>query len=301
MAAATIEPRWWSFEPGAGEREKEHAPVGARCGLCFHRCLISQGKMGFCGAREYGENGLASPYLGRFSSCAVDPMEKKPLYHFMPGSFIFSLGSLGCTMRCPFCQNASIAQPKGRVPLSRLGELTPQGLLERVRELGIASVAYTYNEPALQGEYILAAAPMLRDAGIATVMVTNGVWSEELLHALGPWVDAANVDVKSFNEETYRRMGGSLAAVKRTVEGLLRAGVHIELTTLVVPGISDNLDEFAGEIEWIAGLSTDIPLHISRYFPAHKYKEPATSVTLMEKMRDMALTRLRHVYLGNIR
>lgn len=282
-----IEPRWWSKEGDA-----------ARCGLCVHNCRIPEGKGGFCRARFYGPEGFSSPYLGRFSAWAVDPMEKKPLYRFRPGTYIFSLGSLGCTMSCLFCQNSDIAQPSREIPLQ---DLPPEALLAKVKELGLDSVAYTYNEPALQAEYILAAAPFLRDQGIATVMVTNGIWSEALLRELTPWVDAANVDVKSFSSRAYQRMGGNLEAVCRTVEHLFRRGVHVELTTLVVPGISDSLEEFAREIEWIAGLSPEIPLHISRYFPAHKYREPATSVSLMEKMREMAKARLKYVYLGNIR
>ena len=197
----SLETRWWQATLEGGE------PAVA-CDLCPHACIITEGKAGYCKAR-FNENGrLVSPYLGRFTSIAVDPIEKKPLYHWRSGTQIFSLGSLGCTMRCPFCQNSSIAQPSEqslkRIPLK---DISIQALADKVRELGLTAVAYTYNEPALQAEYIIAAAPVLREAGIATVLVSNGMYSETLLRELAPVVDAANIDIKSFNAKAYAKMG----------------------------------------------------------------------------------------------
>jgi pyruvate formate lyase activating enzyme len=204
-------------------------------------------------------------------------------------------------MRCPFCQNCGIAQPSEqtlkRMPLKDIGI---QALAGKIRDLGLKAVAYTYNEPALQAEYIIAAAPVLREAGIATVLVSNGMYSESLLRDLAPVVDAANIDVKSFNAKTYAKMGGSLDTVKRVVAGLLEADVHVEVTTLVVPGISDSPEEFVQETEWLAGLSPDIPLHISRYRPAHKYDAPPTDIELMQRFAMMAQLRLKHVHIGNV-
>ncbi len=286
-----VAPRWWRKEEGKNG-------ATARCGLCVHRCTIPPGGTGVCGVRGYTEQGFVSPYLGRFCSQAVDPIEKKPLYHWQPGTRIFSLGSLGCNMRCPFCQNHSIAHPARELPLA---SLSPRELVDTVRKLGLASVAYTYNEPALQAEYILEAAPLLREAGIATVLVTNGMFSAEVCSELIPWVAAANVDVKTFNKAAYAKLGGSLAQVRETVASLVRGGVHVEATILVVPGISDSPEEFTELTEWLAGVSPDIPLHISRYFPAHQWKAPATPVELLRGFAAIAETRLRHVHLGNVR
>lgn len=287
-----MEPRFWQLEATENGREFFH------CGLCFHSCRIQADSMGYCGARGADETGFISPYLGRFTSGAVDPIEKKPLYYWRPGTLIFSLGSLGCTMRCPFCQNHSIAQPRGRVPLT---ELPVQALRDKVLGLKLSSVAYTYNEPTLQAEYIMAAAPLLLEAGVATVMVTNGLFSEPLLEELAPWLAAANVDLKTFNPATYAEMGGSLDVVKHNVARLARAGVHLELTTLVVPGLSDDPDEFVALVDWIAGLDPKIPLHISRYFPAHKYAAPPTDLGLLQRFQRLAEARLDHVHLGNVR
>jgi len=290
----SLETRWWQATVQSGES-------AVACDLCPHACIITEGKAGYCKARFNENNTLVSPYLGRFTSVAVDPIEKKPLYHWRPGTQILSLGSLGCTMRCPFCQNCNIAQPSEqslkRMPLK---DISIQALAGKIRELGLKAVAYTYNEPALQAEYIIAAAPILREAGIATVLVSNGMYSESLLRDLAPVVDAANIDVKSFNAKAYAKMGGSLDTVKRTVAGLLEVGVHVEVTTLVVPGISDSPEEFVQETEWLAGLSPNIPLHISRYRPAHKYDAPPTDIELMQSFAVMAQLRLKHVHIGNV-
>lgn len=286
--AAALAPRWWNRDGSE-----------ARCGLCHHACRIPAGKAGWCGARRFDGEKLTSPYLGRFCSIAVDPIEKKPLYHWRPGTAILSLGSIGCTMRCPFCQNHDIAHPGAR------GEpvLTPVSIRKlalETRRLGLDSVAYTYNEPALQAEYIIAAAPALRDSGIATVLVSNGMYSEALLAELAPVVDAANIDVKTFNAAAYAKLGGSLDTVKRTVAALLERGVHVECTTLVVPGVSDNPDEFAEELNWLVSLSPDIPLHISRYRPAYRYTAAPTSIELLERFARMAKAKLTHAHIGNV-
>lgn len=323
-----ISARWWRFiEKGEGRREAVAASPGEaaevrenrdypegtkpsadgpriRCGMCVHACILALGRSGYCGVRRHEAGGLVSPFLGRFTSLAVDPIEKKPLYHWMPGTRIFSLGSVGCTMRCPFCQNHNIAQPAaapGKGPmLPSLTALPVRELVPAIRNLGVPSVAFTYNEPTLQAEYIVEAGPLLREAGIAVALVTNGMMSHDVLEDLAPWVDALNVDVKTFNQRAYRRMGGSLERMRATVEYLVRAGKHVELTTLVVPGISDGEEDCARMVEWIAGLSPGIPLHFSRYFPAHIYTAPATEPAVLERMKQIAEARLTHVHLGNV-
>lgn len=288
-----MEARWWQggYDPAGTLTE-------AVCGLCFHGCRLTVDKAGLCGVRRCTPAGLESPCLGRFSSRAVDPIEKKPLAHWRPGSWIFSLGSLGCTMRCPFCQNHHIAQPQKAVPLK---ELDHRHLATAVRKLGLSAVAYTYNEPALQAEYILAAAPLLREAGIATVLVTNGMFSPALVRELAPWIEAANVDLKTFSPRAYAALGGSLDVVRDNILFLADAGVHLELTTLVVPGISDAEEDFLRAVDWVAALSPDLPLHISRYFPAHAYAAPPTDISLLQRFAALARQKLAHVHVGNVR
>jgi pyruvate formate lyase activating enzyme len=239
---------------------------------------------------------LVSPYLGLFSSRAVDPVEKKPLRHWRPGSRIFSLGGLGCTMGCPFCQNHALARPRGRPPLLAV---SPEELRDQVRELRLNSVAYTYNEPTVMAEYILAAAPVLKEAGIATVLVSNGQFSAELLNELLPWTAAANIDLKTFDPANYAALGGSLETARANIQKMLAAGIHLELTTLVVPGLSDDPDQFAALVDWVAAQSPDLPLHISRYFPAFRYQAPPTDLELLRRFGRLARTRLRQVHLGN--
>ena len=313
----TLSARWWRLEEAVedGAREAASGPLAettardsgvkpgkkaARCGLCIHNCLIDKGKWGYCGVRQFTGEVLVSPCLGRFSSVAVDPIEKKPLYHWRPGSSILSLGSLGCTMRCPFCQNHGIAHPlPGKFP-GRLEDIPPQALVETARRMRLNAVAYTYNEPALQAEYILDAVPLLKEAGIATVLVSNGMFSHELLEAFADVVDAANIDLKTYNTKNYAKLGGNLETARYSISRLLERGVHVEVTTLVVPGISDSPEEFASEVEWLSSLSPDIPLHISRYRPAYKYTAPPTDIGLLQRFASIASATLRHVHLGNM-
>jgi pyruvate formate lyase activating enzyme len=201
-------------------------------------------------------------------------------------------------MRCPFCQNHGIAQPAGDVP--PLTSVSPSELVRSVKREGLSSVAYTYNEPTLQAEYVLQAAPLLKEAGVASVLVTNGMASPDARDELTPWIDAVNVDVKTFDPIKYAAMGGSLDAVKENVAHWARAGVHVELTNLVVPGISDSREDFTRMVDWIAEVDSDVPLHISRYFPAHKYAAPPTSVPLMKEFAAIARGKLKKVHLGNV-
>jgi pyruvate formate lyase activating enzyme len=283
-----IDAKWW---------EPADDGAAAFCLLCFRNCKIRRGASGICKARRYSHDGFLSPHLGRFVSIAIDPIEKKPLRRWRPGTQILSLGGLRCNLECPFCQNHSIAHPLGAL---RERSVSPEQLVEIAKRSNLSSVAYTYNEPTLQAEYIAEASKMLRAEGIATVMVTNGMFSPPVREELIGCVDAMNIDVKTFDEERYKRLGGSLDAVKRNVERLAEAGVHVELTSLVVPGISDSPDDFARMVAWISGVSRDIPLHVSRYFPAYKYDAPPTPPDLITKFRGIAASRLKYVYAGNM-
>ena len=285
--------RWWS----AGKNRE------VTCFLCARNCTIPPGSVanpgrGACRVRENHGGELASPYLGHFVSAAIDPIEKKPLYHWRPGSRIFSVGGLGCTMHCQFCQNHGIAQPR-MLPAPTFFPV--ERMVAECRRHGLDSVAYTYNEPSLQAEYILEAAPLLQAEGIATVMVTNGMVSPEVARELLPHLAAANVDVKTFSASNYARLGGNLERVRENLALWVEGGVHVEATCLVVPGVSDDEGDFLALTEWLSGVSPSVPLHISRYFPKHKFTAPATDVGLMQHFAAIAKKHLRHVHLGNVR
>ena len=275
------------------------------CSLCFRQCRLGDGQPGICGVRFSTGGTLIAPYLGKFCACAVDPVEKKPLYHWRPGSRIYSLGSLGCNMCCPFCQNHHIADPSDgvRKKVMSFPVLAPEELVREIKELGLDSVAFTYNEPSLQAEYICSSAPLLHEAGIAVVLVTNGAMSEEtaeeLISCMGT-DGAVNIDIKAFDPEIYRRLGGSLETVKANITAFVRSGIHVELTHLVVPGINDSTEAFCNMAEWIASVSPAIPLHVTRYFPAKHYHEPPTSKELLYSFASMAELRLKYVHTGNV-
>jgi pyruvate formate lyase activating enzyme len=210
---------------------------------------------------------------------------------------ILSLGGLRCNMMCPFCQNHAIAHPSG--PIEERG-VSFEYLIRKTRGAGLKSVAYTYNEPTLQAEYIFAASPVLRENGIATVMVTNGMFSDAVLDEAIGLVDAMNIDVKTFDGAIYKKLGGSLETVRRNVERLVSGGVHVEITNLIVPGVSDSESDFAAMTDWIAEISPEVPLHISRYFPAFRSAAPATDISLIRGFYDIARGRLKYVYMGNV-
>ena len=289
-----IKARWW----------KKNGNI-ISCNLCFRKCNIMQGCSGKCGVR-FNENGnLVSPFLGKFCASAVDPVEKKPLFHWNSGSFIYSLGSVGCTMDCPFCQNHHIAFPSRNLYERTAGtpELEVHELVMNVKESGLNSVAFTYNEPTLQAEYICEAVPVLHEAGISAALVTNGAMSHEsaadILSCLNE-NDAANIDIKAFSHKIYQKLGGDLDTVKGNIEAFTSAGIHVELTNLVVTGLNDNHEEFSAMIDWIASMSNKIPLHVTRYFPARNYHESSTSIETLRSFASIAKGKLKYVHMGNV-
>lgn len=271
------------------------------CNLCPHHCALAEGQVGFCRTRRNEGWQIKSLNYGKVTSLAIDPIEKKPLYHFYPGSVILSLGSFGCNMACPFCQNYTISQ--GGEQEVRW-QISPEQLIELAQETsqqhGSIGVAFTYNEPLLSYEYLRDTLPLLHQAGQKAVLVTNGQIEEEPLRELLPYVDAMNIDLKTFAEKTYAKLGGSLQAAQRTIQMAAEAGVHVEVTTLVVPGISDDIIEFCAEVDWLAGVSREIPLHLSRYFPRYQYKAPATQLDKLYELQKIAQKRMKYVYLGNV-
>lgn len=237
---------------------------------------------------------------GRLTSLALDPIEKKPLYHFHPGSFILSVGSFGCNLRCPFCQNYAISMADAR---SETEDVTPARLAELAAELahrppGNIGVAFTYNEPLLSYEFIMDVAPLLHARGLFVVLVTNGTIAPAPLEALLPHIDAMNIDLKGWQPDFYRRLKGDLATVKNTIARAAKR-CHVEVTTLVIPGQNDSERAMEEEARWLASLSPDLPLHISRYFPRWQEDEPATPVETIERLAAIARKHLRFVHKGN--
>ncbi len=272
----------------------EHGRV--RCELCPHRCAIADGAAGLCGVRENRGGVLRAESYGRTVTVAIDPIEKKPLYHFMPGSRILSIGPNGCTLSCRNCQNWHIS--KERAPTRYL---PPEELVDLAGREGSIGVAFTYTEPLLWFEYLRDVAPMLRAKGLKTVLVTNGFLNEGPAREIAPLIDAMNVDLKSMSDDFYREVcGGRVEPVKRFIE-IAAGAMHVEVTNLVVTGMNDADADFEALAGWLAGVSPDIPLHFSRFFPQYRMedREP-TPPERLRRAYDIASKRLHYVYVGNI-
>ena len=270
-----------------------------KCLLCPQGCVIDDGKRGFCRVRENNQGALYTVNYGLCSSYGVDPVEKKPLYHFYPGSHIFSVGTFGCNLRCGFCQNWNIAHGEPQTL-----ELSPARLVEAAAAeyngLRSVGIAYTYSEPFMWYEYIRDTAKLARQSGLKNVLVTNGFVNHEPLKKLLPFIDALNIDVKGFSDSYYNETCiGELHPVMETVE-TASAYCHVEITTLLVTGLNDSEDEIDRLTDWLAGIDKDIPLHLSRYFPNYKMELPPTPMATMERARKIARRKLNYVYLGNI-
>ena len=268
------------------------------CKLCPHNCLISNGEHGKCNVRINRDGKLYTINYGEITSIARDPIEKKPLYHFKPGSNILSVGSFGCNFSCGFCQNHSISQ--GRASSEYI---PPEKLVEICKSLeGNIGVAFTYNEPSIWYEYVYNSSRLLKEAtkDINIVVVTNGYIKEAPLKMLLPHVDAMNIDLKAFNNKYYKDIcGGSVKPVMDTIV-IASKQCHVEVTTLLVNGENDSSEEISGIAGFIASVSKDIPLHLSRYFPNYKMDNPATEFEVMVRDRDIAKKYLDYVYLGNV-
>ena len=262
-----------------------------------------------CKARGNVGGRLTRLSYGLLTSAALDPIEKKPLYHFHPGSCILSVGSFGCNLSCPFCQNYSISQAgegdcgegAGQLQVYRLD---PEGLLELALETkekhGNIGVAFTYNEPLMNYEYVWDCSRMLKEAGLKTVLVTNGQLASGPFRKLLPLIDALNIDLKGFTHDFYAWVGGDLELVLGNIRAAFEAGCHVEVTTLVIPGYNDSEAEMLEEARWLSSLSSEIPLHLSRYFPRYKLDAPPTPRETLERLQKIAQGCLRHVYLGNV-
>ena len=270
------------------------------CELCFHHCALNEGQTGLCRARACQDGKIVCLNYGKLTSLALDPIEKKPLRRFHPGSLILSVGSFGCNLRCPFCQNHEISMAgDSGIPTV---EVSPEQLATKAAELvphGNIGVAYTYNEPLIGYEYVQDCASLVHDQGMVNVLVTNGTVEEEPWRALLPLIDAANIDLKGFTPAWYRRLGGDLETVKRSI-ALAAERCHVEVTTLLIPGENDSEEEIRELARWLASISSEIPLHLSRFFPRYRMLDrPPTPVEQVSCLAETARRYLSYVYTGN--
>jgi len=273
-----------------------------RCRLCPWNCTLSKGQVGRCRTRKNIDGKLYTLIYGLVSSTAIDPIEKKPLFHFYPGAPIFSISSVGCNFRCPWCQNWEISQAS---PDNFVGSyMSPERVVELMKHYEVPFLAFTYNEPLIWFEYIYETAKMAKRENFYTVAVTNGHINIEPLSKLMPYLDAANIDVKAFNPETYLKIiGGKLDGVLQAIIEMKRKGVHVETTYLVIPDLNDSEDEFKKMVKWhLDNLGPETPLHISRFFPMYKYSDRSpTPIETIEKLWNIAREEgLYYVYVGNI-
>ena len=282
------------------------------CDVCFRHCRLTEGQLGFCGARVCKDGQIQPYHYGRVSGLALDPIEKKPLSRFCPGSMILSVGSFGCNLHCPFCQNHDISWSEearhyaGSAKCISPGELAD--LAVSLRSRGNIGLAFTYNEPLCSYEFVRDTAKLVKEKGMKTVLVTNGTAELKIFNELTPWIDAMNIDLKGFTDRYYEEV---LCGNRQQVMDFIREAVmhcHVELTTLIVPGENDAEEEMMALSSWIAGIKDahgetvgqEIPLHISRFFPRFLMTDrEATDVSLVYRLADVARKNLRYVYTGN--
>jgi len=280
-----------------------------RCEVCFRHCELKEGQLGFCGARICAGGKVTAANYGRITALALDPIEKKPLRRFMPGSRILSVGSYGCNLRCPFCQNHEISWSQQAMQFADTAEfIEPDKLAaaaQRYRSRGNVGVAFTYNEPLVGYEYVRDTAKLVHEAGMVNVLVSNGTAELAVLDEILPYIDAMNIDLKGFTDRYYQDvLGGDRAMVMHFIERAVQF-CHVELTTLIIPGENDTEKEMREMCTWIAHLrglapGSEIPLHISRFFPRfHMTDRAATDVAKVYKLADVAREKLSYVYTGN--
>jgi len=273
-----------------------------RCNVCPRRCYIKPGSFGFCKARENRNGTLYAISYGRLTAANVDPIEKKPLYHFWPGSASYSISSFGCSFTCPWCQNWSISQLG--LKESYHWEASPEEVVEAARRYGCRTIAYTYNEPLIWLEYVLDTAKLALKKGIQNVLVTNGYTTPEALELLGPLIQAANIDIKAFNPKFYTKYcRGRLEDVLEALKIMAEKGWHLETTLLIIPGLNDEPGEIRGLAAWIReNLGAETPFHISQFYPAYKMNrlKPTPVESLVEARRVARQEGLKYVYLGNV-
>ncbi len=269
------------------------------CRLCPHLCKIREGKTGICGVRKNSGERIDLLTYGVISGYSLDPVEKKPLYHFFPGHKILSVGSYGCNMRCDFCQNWHISQKTMDKFMANTS--TDKILEDALTSYGNIGLAFTYNEPVIWFEYMRDVAVAIKEKGMVTAMISNGFVNSYPLSEIITFIDAFNIDLKAFNPDFYKKFtGADIEPVKETLKTIAVSGKHLEITTLIIPGRNDDQAEMEEEAKWIAGeLGDETPLHLSRYYPTYKSKNPPTAQSTLQILSDTARKHLKNVYLGN--
>jgi pyruvate formate lyase activating enzyme len=283
------------WEPQAKDR--------VRCNLCHHRCVILPGRRGICSVRENRGGVLYSLVYGKLTAQAVDPIEKKPLFHFLPGTGSFSIATRGCNFKCLHCQNCNISQVSASESFDEDGEVSPEQVVGAAKAYGCRSISYTYTEPTIFYEYVHDTACIAAEQGLKNVLVTNGYITPEALRHLAPYIDAANIDLKFFRDDLYRKVcSARLEPVLETIEAYHELGIWIEITTLVIPAYNDSEEQLRGIADFIANLNKDIPWHLSAFYPTYKLTDvPPTSVSILEKATEIGLAQgLKYVYVGNV-
>jgi len=276
----------------------------AQCYLCAHNCKIALGQFGFCGVRQNIQGVLNTLVYAQVIAANVDPIEKKPLYHFLPGSMSFSIATVGCNFRCGFCQNWQISQASGQNKAREVYKMIPERIVEEAKKNHCQSISYTYTEPTIFFEYAYDIAKVAKQAGLKNIFVTNGYMSREALETISPYLDAANIDLKSFREKFYvENCKGHLQPVLDSIKLAKKLGVWIEITTLIIPGYNDSVSELSDIAGFIASVGKDIPWHISRFHPDYHFlSEKMTPIETLKKAEDLGKKAgLDYVYLGNVK
>ncbi len=274
-----------------------------RCALCAHRCTIKPGRKGLCGVRENDGGVLYTLVYSEAIAAHVDPIEKKPLYHFLPGTSSFSIATVGCNFRCRFCQNSDISQAPREDASLRGEEFSPVEVVAAAKRYACDSIAYTYTEPTVFFEYAYETSKLAHEEGIKNIFVTNGYMTLEALDEIDGYLDAANVDLKSFDDGFYRRQcGARLQPVLDTIQAMHERGVWVEVTTLLIPGLNDGDEELTKIAQFMAGVDLDMPWHVSRFTPRYKMQDrPGTPVDSIHRAVEIGREAgLRYVYAGNV-
>jgi len=282
----------------------EKRPSGrVRCNVCAHRCVIADGKRGVCQVRENRGGTLYTLVYGRTIAQHMDPVEKKPLFHFYPGSAAYSIATPGCNFRCRWCQNWEISQMSHEQHMTAGREASPEQIVAAAQQADCRSIAYTYTEPTIFFEYAYHTACLAREVGLANLFITNGYMTQEMLESFHPYLDAANVDLKAFRDETYRKyVGARLQPVLDSLKAMKRLNIWLEVTSLVIPGINDDSAQLRDVALFVAQeLGIETPWHISRFLPAYQMTDvPPTPLRTLRQAREIGLEAgLKYVYLGN--
>ncbi len=270
-----------------------------RCVACAHKCLIAENKTGICGVRKNIKGKLYLLVYGKVAAMNIDPIEKKPLYHFLPKTFSYSIGTVGCNFRCGFCQNFEISQA-GQEIFGK--EISPAEIVKKAIQSKCKSISYTYNEPAIFIEFAKDIAKIAKKKRLKNILVTNGYFSKESFDYIKQYIDAMNIDIKSFSDDFYRKTcGARLKPVLDTIKRASKKGIHIELTTLIIPGLNDSAPEFEKIAKFIASVDKNIPWHISRFFPMYKmHGRQITPLETLKKAEQIGKKYLKYVHVGNV-